>query len=98
MGSMAPYLGKSQCDVNLTKEQLGFLDTLRIMAFYIACGYSIMLYDWIVTLDQERRRIWRARWSLGKVLFLWNRYHALAGFGILLYAFTSYWDQDVCER
>ncbi|KAH9896783.1 hypothetical protein C8Q73DRAFT_789102 [Cubamyces lactineus] len=37
----------------------------------------IILFDHIITLDQEINLIWHSHWSLGKILFLLNRYYAL---------------------
>lgn len=37
----------------------------------------VIIYDHLVTLDDEIELVWRAGWSLGKVLFLLNRYYAL---------------------
>ncbi|KAK7691488.1 hypothetical protein QCA50_004887 [Cerrena zonata] len=38
----------------------------------------IIVFDHIVTLDQEIELIWKSGWSLGKCLFLLNRYYSLA--------------------
>ncbi|KAH9919476.1 uncharacterized protein BXZ73DRAFT_52492 [Epithele typhae] len=37
----------------------------------------IILFDHVLTLDQEIRLVWNAQRSLGKALFLLNRYYAL---------------------
>ncbi|KDQ53609.1 hypothetical protein JAAARDRAFT_430099 [Jaapia argillacea MUCL 33604] len=34
----------------------------------------LTIYDHFITLDQEIELIWRKRWSLAKVLYIWNRY------------------------
>jgi len=36
---------------------------------------TIIVYDHIITLDDEIRLIWKSRWSLGKALFLISRYY-----------------------
>ncbi|KZT20881.1 hypothetical protein NEOLEDRAFT_1140217 [Neolentinus lepideus HHB14362 ss-1] len=38
----------------------------------------IVIYDHLITLDQEIELIWKSHWTIGKVLFLINRYYALA--------------------
>lgn len=37
----------------------------------------IIIYDHLVTLDQEVELIWKSGWSFGKLLFLLNRYYTL---------------------
>ncbi|EPQ50394.1 hypothetical protein GLOTRDRAFT_101775 [Gloeophyllum trabeum ATCC 11539] len=39
---------------------------------------TIVIYDHLITLDQEIDLIWKASWTPGKVLFLTNRYYVLA--------------------
>ncbi|KAK0204403.1 hypothetical protein DFS33DRAFT_1382290 [Desarmillaria ectypa] len=40
---------------------------------YVA-GLTISLWDMCLTMDSEIARVWSRKWSLGKVLFLVNRY------------------------
>lgn len=43
-------------------------ETLMVITrTYITCSYSILWYDWIITLNRERRLIWRGPWSGVKV-------------------------------
>ncbi|KAG8904300.1 hypothetical protein FRB99_001934 [Tulasnella sp. 403] len=37
---------------------------------------TFLIYDILLTFDREYRYIWKARWSLSKILFLLNRYLA----------------------
>ncbi|KAH8088966.1 hypothetical protein BXZ70DRAFT_1011474 [Cristinia sonorae] len=39
---------------------------------------SIVVYEHLMTLDDEINLIWRSRWSIGKCLFLLNRYSVLS--------------------
>lgn len=45
---------------------------------------SIVVYDYFLTLDLEIEHIWKSRWSIGKVLFLINRYYTLT-FDLIFY-------------
>jgi len=38
---------------------------------------TLVLYDHMITLDQEVNLVWRARWSVGKILFIIIRYENL---------------------
>ncbi|KAJ6590393.1 hypothetical protein DFH09DRAFT_1139266 [Mycena vulgaris] len=40
---------------------------------YIAC-MTILVYDWMCTLDQEVSYVWNSSWTTGKLLFIINRY------------------------
>jgi hypothetical protein len=42
----------------------------------LAAG-SIIVYDHLLTLDNEFELIWTSSWSVGKVLFIINRYYSL---------------------
>ncbi|KAF9560656.1 hypothetical protein CPC08DRAFT_818130 [Agrocybe pediades] len=44
---------------------------------HLAAG-SMIVYDQLITFDQEVNLIWRESFSIGKVLFLMIRYYALA--------------------
>ncbi|KAJ3714655.1 hypothetical protein DFJ43DRAFT_1103427 [Lentinula guzmanii] len=39
---------------------------------------SIIIYDHLITLDNEFDLIWKSPWSIGKGLFIINRYYSLA--------------------
>ncbi|KAF8068044.1 hypothetical protein FPV67DRAFT_1669904 [Lyophyllum atratum] len=51
-------------------------DIQAIRYSQLASG-TIILYDHLVTLDQEVELIWKCSWSWGKGLFIINRYYAL---------------------
>ncbi|KAF8908672.1 hypothetical protein CPB85DRAFT_1309091 [Mucidula mucida] len=42
--------------------------------FAFVAGLTILVYDIVLTLAAEITRVWGHRWSLGKALFLLNRY------------------------
>jgi len=44
----------------------------------------IQLYDWLLTLPQEARYIWRASWNWSKVLYLLTRYIPFASISLQL--------------
>ncbi|KAF8501915.1 hypothetical protein JB92DRAFT_2975299 [Gautieria morchelliformis] len=45
---------------------------------------SFVLYDHVLTLDAEKSFVWNSPWSLGKVLFIFNRH-----FGLLALMFNA---------
>jgi len=44
---------------------------------FTTTGATIILFDHIITIDQEVKLIWHTRWSLGKLLFVIARYYNL---------------------
>jgi len=59
----------------------------------------IVIYDHLITLDQEIDLIWMAHWTPGKVLFLINRYYALASVIFNNYVlFSTHLSDSFCLR
>uniref|UniRef100_A0A8H8CFU3 DUF6533 domain-containing protein n=1 Tax=Psilocybe cubensis TaxID=181762 RepID=A0A8H8CFU3_PSICU len=54
-------------------QPLTILDTQLVQSTLVACG-TLLVYDYICTLDQEIAYAWTASWSFGTVLFFLNRY------------------------
>jgi hypothetical protein len=46
----------------------------QIVEYVEASAMAFLIWDHIITLGQEIERMWPARWSIIKVLFLLNRY------------------------
>ncbi|PIL27461.1 hypothetical protein GSI_10610 [Ganoderma sinense ZZ0214-1] len=53
------------------------LPTITKIRYAELASSMIILFDHVLTLDQEIELFWHAQWSLGKLLFLINRYYAL---------------------
>jgi hypothetical protein len=51
----------------------------------LAAGFSLSIYDTLLTFSEERHLIWSKRWSTTKVLYLINRYGIIVlGLGWLI--------------
>ncbi|KAJ7260104.1 hypothetical protein C8J57DRAFT_483879 [Mycena rebaudengoi] len=50
---------------------------------------AIIIFDHLITLDEEVELIWRSSWSMGKVLFIINRYYTLICVVVNNYALFS---------
>ncbi|KAF8840387.1 hypothetical protein BDN67DRAFT_951686 [Paxillus ammoniavirescens] len=78
-----------------------FLQDLWIRKSVGLAGYSCLVYDYILTLDEEVRFIWKAPWSITKVTFLVNRYGNLLG-QTFIHVVETGWivhdSQDLCQR
>ncbi|KZW02554.1 hypothetical protein EXIGLDRAFT_759683 [Exidia glandulosa HHB12029] len=49
---------------------------------------ALLFWDHITTLDREVELVWSTRWSLGKILFILNRYIPAANLFVLLFSYT----------
>ncbi|KAF7300476.1 hypothetical protein HMN09_00931800 [Mycena chlorophos] len=50
---------------------------------------AIIVFDHIITFDEEVKLIWKSSWSMGKALFVINRYYTLVSVVINNYALFS---------
>ncbi|KAJ6468127.1 hypothetical protein C8R47DRAFT_1223418 [Mycena vitilis] len=50
---------------------------------------AIIIWDHLITLDEEVELIWKSSWSMGKGLFVINRYYTLISVVINNYALLS---------
>ncbi|TFK34306.1 hypothetical protein BDQ12DRAFT_715370 [Crucibulum laeve] len=45
---------------------------------YLAiASVALLAYDHVITIKQEINLMWRSRWSVTKIVYVWNRYFAL---------------------
>ncbi|KAG2364680.1 hypothetical protein BDR07DRAFT_771279 [Suillus spraguei] len=58
---------------------LEFFHEIWVRRSLSAAGYTVLIYDYFLTLNDEILYIWNAPWTIVKVLFLINRYGNLAG-------------------
>lgn len=54
-----------------------FLEDVRTIRYSELASSTIIVFDHLITLDQEYNLIWTSSWTLGKCLFLVNRYYTL---------------------
>ncbi|KAF8900413.1 hypothetical protein CPB84DRAFT_1027525 [Gymnopilus junonius] len=59
-------------------------------------GLTLLVYDYICTLDLEIRFVWSCPWSTGLALFYFGRYIPFAYFGLILYAKVSFMTLRPC--
>jgi len=50
----------------------------QVLAYIWVAGTTVMVYDVLENIDRELTLIWRSKWSVPKVLYLWLRYWVLA--------------------
>ncbi|KAG1745035.1 uncharacterized protein EDB91DRAFT_1122210, partial [Suillus paluster] len=70
---------------------------LKASQYVSAAGLVVLLWDHLLTFHDEVELIWRARLSLPKLLFLFNRYAVSASLIILTYAFSGISDDILSD-
>ncbi|PPR07697.1 hypothetical protein CVT24_003195 [Panaeolus cyanescens] len=62
-------------------------------------AYAMLVYDHVLTLDEEVESIWKQKFSAATILFLLNRYGTLLSFIVVIDAFIdSRWTKADCDR
>lgn len=46
----------------------------EVYQIYVSALIGVVIWDWVLNLPRERKLIWKARWSVGKVAYLFVRY------------------------
>ncbi|KAF9445273.1 hypothetical protein P691DRAFT_805935 [Macrolepiota fuliginosa MF-IS2] len=67
--------------------------------YFQLAAFIMLVYDHLLTFDQEVERIWKQRLSAASVLFLVNRYLTIMEFIVVLEAFHNpRWKGEVCRK
>ncbi|KAG9219426.1 hypothetical protein CCMSSC00406_0005320 [Pleurotus cornucopiae] len=61
------------------------LQLMRQSSYIPIASGALLGYDYILTAYDERNLVWRAKWSVGKVLFLLTRYPTFVDVGMAIY-------------
>ncbi|CAD6586170.1 MAG: hypothetical protein CYPHOPRED_003436 [Cyphobasidiales sp. Tagirdzhanova-0007] len=73
-------------------------ELLHITQVYAAAMMAVIIWDWLVSLGEEYRSIWKTEWNLVKVLYLISRYWTLGALSFSLWAFTATFEHDACVK
>ncbi|KAF7343876.1 hypothetical protein MSAN_01968900 [Mycena sanguinolenta] len=65
------------------------LQDIQATRFSQLASSAIIVFDHVITLDEEVELIWKSSWSMGKVLFIINRYYTLTSVIVNNYALLS---------
>lgn len=75
------------------------LRDIRTTRYAQLAASSIILFDHLITLDDEINLVWGSSWSIGKLLFVINRYYTLVSFIFNNYAlFGATLTDSFCHR
>ncbi|KAI0304466.1 hypothetical protein B0F90DRAFT_1258583 [Multifurca ochricompacta] len=73
------------------------LNALRVGRYSIVAAYTVLFYDWIISLDKEVALIYPAPWNAVKGAYLFCRYYPLAIAPFHFWGFLADHDQGVCQ-
>ncbi|KAK0504321.1 hypothetical protein EDD18DRAFT_495569 [Armillaria luteobubalina] len=62
------------------------------------CAYAIMVWDTLLTLSKEKRKIWDREWSPVKIIFLFNRYYGIASITVNLCFYNIQVPTEECAK
>jgi len=80
-----------------TAELASIIRDVQNARFATLSASVIIVFDHLITLDQEIELIWRSSWSNGKLLFFLNRYYPLFTVIFNLYAlFNTHLTSNLC--
>jgi len=75
--------------MSLANVLLTGLQDIQTTRYSQLASSAIIIFDHIITLDEEVELIWKSSWSMGKVLFVINRYYTLISVIVNNYALFS---------
>ncbi|KIJ54551.1 hypothetical protein M422DRAFT_220842 [Sphaerobolus stellatus SS14] len=69
---------------------------LQASKYFLVAAFTMLVYDYLITVGQEVESIWKQTWSGATLLFALNRYGSLLQRPIIVAAFLSpAWSRDV---
>lgn len=75
----------------------GAFRALAAGRYSLSAAYTVLFYDWIISLDKEVAFIYPAPWNAGKIAYLFCRYYPLAVAPFIFWGFLGNHERDVCQ-
>lgn len=91
MSSGAP----SPEEINELIKNLTNLENANLTAMAIL---ALLVYDWLICFEQERRHFWTAKWTFGTILYFLNRFIPTASNFIHITTTVVSWSPEVQGR
>ncbi|EJD49488.1 hypothetical protein AURDEDRAFT_161594 [Auricularia subglabra TFB-10046 SS5] len=70
----------------------------RITRSSHAAAYTLMVYDWLLSLEEERKFVIGSKLSFAKVVYLLSRYYPLATYPISMWVQIQDHNRTLCEK
>ncbi|KAJ7697172.1 hypothetical protein B0H17DRAFT_1328928 [Mycena rosella] len=62
---------------DLDPELLQLIADSRLTGYLAVASLCILIYDHLVCIPEEVELIWKSRWGVAKIVYIWNRYFSL---------------------
>ncbi|KAF9267325.1 hypothetical protein L218DRAFT_1060502 [Marasmius fiardii PR-910] len=73
--------------------------SIRVGRSSAIIGYTVALYDWLISIDEEYDLIWTTpQWTAIKCTYILCRYFTLAVFPIYIWLFLGSHSEDLCQK
>ncbi|KAH8110611.1 hypothetical protein DFH11DRAFT_755414 [Phellopilus nigrolimitatus] len=69
-----------------------------VTQIYFCCMYSVVVWDWIVSLPREYKFIWKSSWTAAKISYLFCRYWILIVMPYVLTVFVADHSVETCQK
>ncbi|KAG9087156.1 hypothetical protein FRC06_002702 [Ceratobasidium sp. 370] len=66
--------GPTQADVLVAQALAKLARAIQATTSLAVASLAVMVFDTIITCDQEAKFVWRQQWSFGKAMFLFIRH------------------------
>ncbi|KAJ7656971.1 hypothetical protein DFH06DRAFT_1328501 [Mycena polygramma] len=76
----------------LTTDDIASIQGAEIARTILIALFSLSVYEWAITLDEEMRYFWTGSWGMSRILFLVNRYLSPAISILALFCTYQYLD------
>ncbi|KZP01280.1 hypothetical protein CALVIDRAFT_594776 [Calocera viscosa TUFC12733] len=71
--------------MDLVSELVAYVSGSQLIVYWSVSALCLVTYDYVLTVDKERKYIWNAKWSPGTVLFLVIRYLPFIDLPMIIY-------------
>jgi len=69
---------------------------MQAIRYIVILTYVAVVYDALITIEREYTLVWKAKWTLGKLLFFSVRYPTILE-GVMLVAYAFVEDDEFCK-
>ncbi|KLO04731.1 hypothetical protein SCHPADRAFT_947481 [Schizopora paradoxa] len=80
------------------EEAIRQLQNVQLAKYVVVATLCLLVYDYILTADEEFQLVWPSRWGMPKTLFFLNRYLAFVDPAMLLVVLVFGGSPEFCVR
>jgi len=73
----------------MSQYDIQFISETKVANYVVVAFVMALLYDYLLTFGEEVEFVWQQRMSLGKILFLLNRYIPMIDLVVVMNSWTN---------